>query len=374
MTYTLPLPVEGWVRACASYTTSIVRSVVTALRDDGPLTALQTLGVVKQSGIGADVAKASPDLNAEDGAQRIVNLLTIDIDVIHTEANGLMLSVDSTVTVAQSAITGTLFNLPFADELVIQREASRRQVHLRRWMTTFPFRSAWRNGVRTHTDEEIVALADLISTIGYVGPPIVRDQDGAVIDGALRIAALTKLGIDADKFTEWITFSSDMERLAWVIAAHYREGRDGNWPKSLREAIVKMVNASCRHSGVKMAWPADIPVVVGHHDHHTSTKPPRVRQPAEPLMPIGPSSLPTPKGWPNLAPPPKKGTQLRSAMIRMYNEGRPMTLSELSIGSSVFYRALQHGRVIQTGPKTFDLTDEGREVAANLKRDAMLAR
>lgn len=358
MTYTLPLPVEGWVRACASYTTSIVRSVVTALRDDGPLTALQTLGVVKQSGIGADVAKASPDLNAEDGAQRIVNLLTIDIDVIRTEANGLVLSVDPTVTTAQSALTGTMFTLPFADELVIQREVSRRQIHLRRWMTTYPFKSAWHNGIRAHSDEEVVALADYISTVGYLGPPIVRDQNGAVINGALRIAALTKLGLDPDQFTEWLTFSSDMQRLAWVINAHYRDSRDGPWPKSLREAIVKMVNASCRHSGVKMNWPADIPIVIGHNEHAV-------------LAPVAPPPA-APK--PRRHTRPKKGTLIRSAMIRMFHENRPMTLDELGVQSSVFYKSIETGSVVKTGIKTYALTDSGRYEATMLVHDAQFER
>ena len=360
------LPVEGWVGGCASYTTSIVRSTVTALRDSGPLSASQALSVIKQAGIGADVAKASPILDVEDGARRILNLILSDIDEIEDGDDGL--SVPISVSTVKSTITNTIFELPPADELAVQREENKRQVHLRRWLMSYPFANVWRDGIRTHSDEEIVAMADYISTVGYVGEPIVRDQNGVLLNGVLRFAALTKLGVDPEQYTSHLSFRSDLHRLAWIINVHHQDGR---WPKSLREAIVKVVNAPCRNTGVKVIWPRDIPLIVGNQDAPLPAIEKQKRERKAPAVQIPAAFLgqdPAPK-----TPPPLRGTQIRSVMLRMLNEDRPMTMDELGIkSSSVFYRAIKKGWMVQVGTRTYFLTEAGRYVAENLKRDAML--
>lgn len=277
------LPVEGWVDACASYGLAIVRLVVSGIRDDGPLGAFEVKRLVQRAGVGADVKKASPNFDEDDGAERVVNFLVADLDVIRFD--GATYAVDAEVREAFSTHFQRFFTIPSRDEQVVQREAAHRTTHLRRWlMGNSPFAPGreWANGIRQHDDADIVALADLIAAIGYCGEPIVKDQNGVTMDGHAREAALTKLGVDPAQHTVTKQFRDDRHRLAYIVAVHYV---DGKLPTSLRDGIKRYINKTMSRSGIKVDWGAngfgDFPTIVGEGAYT-----PQVIAPLPPLPPL----------------------------------------------------------------------------------------
>ena len=250
------LPVEGWVERCASYAMSIVRAVVMQVRDDGPLDGVRVRAIIKRAGIGADVPKASPTFDTDDGAERILNFLVTDIDEV--ERVGDLYRIAPDVRSVRSKAYGFTVQMPPADEAAIAAEVSYRTTHLRSWAASRPFENVWRNGLVEHSEEEVIALADWISAVGYLGDLIVRDQNGVIITGHLRHAALSKLGINPADFTQEVVFTSEFHRLAFVLAAHRP------WSPAIREAVRKVVNKGTARTGVKLNWPDDVPIICAH--------------------------------------------------------------------------------------------------------------
>ena len=294
-------PQPGWATTHASYVMGVVRSVVSGVRDGGPFDALRVQTLIKRAGHGADVGKASPFFDEDDGASRILNFMVDDIDVLRCD-NG-MYSVDPNVRSAHSIACNLDIEVASAADLTAKHDESVRFSQLRRWIVSSPFKTVWRNGIRQHEIEEIIAMADFIQAIGYIGPPIIEDQDGITIDGHLRKAALSKLGIDPAKHTQTVTFTSDFHRLAWVVAAAYN---DGKWSSAVRKEIEKVVNAPLRGSGAKMVWPDELAIVVGLQQEivvPASTLPP---PPPLPLPPPPPPSLTSQSAKPS-GPPSTKG-------------------------------------------------------------------
>lgn len=284
MTDTFTFPVEGWVSEWASYDMHVIGAVVAFIRDHGPVDDDRVLTVIRRAGIGADVRKASPLFDEQDGAQRILNLLCVDIAEIVRTPDG-RLAVASDVTTVHSTSKGVKL-VPSADAKAADAARARHTEHLRRWVFKSPFATDWRDGIRRWDDEAIFTMAERISAFGYCGPAIVCDQNGVIIDGHLRDAALTLLGIDPALHTETRVFMNDMHRLAYVIAVHQQHG---HFPSDLRKAIVKYVDKAATRSGERMAWPADIPTVIGNSWH----TPPLSGAPSSPA-PAAPVVVETP--------------------------------------------------------------------------------
>jgi hypothetical protein len=349
------LPVEGWVRRWASYS-PIVRAVVTGIRDHGPLDVSQVRLLVREAGIGGDVAKAAPSFDATEGAKRIVNLLCVDIDVI--KRDGDTFTVDPSVESVYSKMLDRFITIPSAEEATTQREYSVRFQQLRRWITERPFQNVWRNGIRTHSDEEIATLAAQIDLVGYYGPQIVCDQHGVIINGRLRIAALEKLGKNPADYTQEIFFPDDTYRLAWIINSHYQDGR---WPTDLRKEIIRYINHTMARSGVKMEWPADIPLMTGHFDEvPVLSVAPQEEQPVPNL---------TKAGEPEYRPKTKVTTGMLTLLERGGSMPKAMLEKAISNKGSFFHRAREVGHVELINGK-YVLTEEGMEIARRLwKRD-----
>ena len=259
-----PLPVEGWAQKWTSYRSHIVRAVVALMRDHGPVDAKRVCSEIKRVGTGGDVAKASPDHHVHDGAQRILNLLLTDLEVITVTDDGRYV-VDPLVREARSAMFDQTFPVPSADEADEQRARFARETQLRRWVSLHPFQGEWRDGLRVHDEADVIALADEMAAIGYVGDPIVRDQFGVTINGHLREQALRKLGRDPDRYAQVVHFRSDLHRLAYIYAAH-RNAK--GFPPALRKAMEKMIRkgrARARDQG-EIVWPDDLRGIFGDQD------------------------------------------------------------------------------------------------------------
>jgi hypothetical protein len=359
---TSTLPVEGWVDTCASYGVAIMRALVTEIRDHGPLTPEQAKAIIRREGIGADVAKASPIFDTHDGADRILNLFLTDVDVVRRQPDG-DLFIFPEVTKAHSKAKKLTITVESAPMLEAARDVAYRRIHLRRWIESKPFQTAWRNGIVKHTDEEIVAMADTIRDLGYHhGFPIVQDQFGMVIDGRLRLAALAKLGINPKPYTQTRVFANDVERLAWYLAAHCHNGK---WPTAVRDSVVKLINGAAKRSGVKMEWPQDIAVAVGQFDNL-----PGVVE-SEPVSEAV-SKSPAPSSRPHWSERqytdklPLVGSQIALVFLRLLETGRPMTTHSLGMkSSSVTYRAVQKGWLTLDGG-VVSLTEQGTVIAKHL--------
>jgi hypothetical protein len=286
MTDSFTLPVPGWADEWASYDMQVIGAVVAFIRDHGPVADERVLSVIRRTGFGGDVRKASPDFDERDGAQRILNLLIFDVDAIVRTPDGL-LSVEPGTTSVMSTAKG-LKVVPSADAKAADAAKARHTEQLRRWVFKSPFATDWRDGIRQHDETTVVEMAYRIEAVGYVGPYIVCDQFGVIIDGHLRYAALRVLGINPDRYTETLTFDNDMHRLAYVIAVH-QQGK--HFPADLKNAIVAYINTAAARSGEKVLWPADIPTIVGTgHQPPSSTRrktpPPVVPEP--PPAPVEP--------------------------------------------------------------------------------------
>ena len=255
---TTALPVEGWAETWASYRSQIVGTVVAFIRDHGPVSDDHVLLIIRRAGIGGDVGKASPTFDPADGARRILNLLEADVDAVTRTDDGL-LYVAPAVTTVVSKIRG-LIVVPSADAKALDAAKARHTEQLRRWMFQSPFATDWRDGIRKHTEEDVIAMAEMIKARGYCGPPIVCDQNGVIINGHLRSRALELLDIDVNLHTEVRLFINDLHRLAYVIAVHQQAG---HFPTDLRKAIIAYVNRAAARSGEKVVWPDDIPVICG---------------------------------------------------------------------------------------------------------------
>lgn len=293
------LPVDGWADAWVSYDMSIIGAAVAFIRDHGPVDDDRVLTVIRRAGIGADVRKASPIFDEDDGARRILNLLVADIDEVTRTDDGL-LSVPADTTTVVSKASGRSRTVPTAGDRAADAARARHTEHLRRWVYKAPFATDWRDGIRRWNDDDIFDMAERINVIGYCGPPIVCDQHGVIIDGHLRAAALRLLDVDPDLHTEVRRFDDDLHRLAYVIAVH----QQGKWfPTDLRNAIVSYVNRAARGSKETVSWPDDIATLIGRRRQ----SPPLQR--GEEVSAAPPAPPPKPVAKPIAKPhPPKDST------------------------------------------------------------------
>jgi hypothetical protein len=359
---TLTHPVEGWVDAWASYRLSIRGSLIMDIRDEGPFSVQQVLAAIKRYGIGADVRKASPTFDEDDGAQRILNFLLEDVDVIlHAGDDGYFLMPH--VTEFHSKLDQKIVTLPTKEARQKIRDDGRRETHLRQWVYTQPFSGIWRDGLRRHSTEEVVALASLIEAMGYAGMPIIRDQNGVIIDGHLRAQALTLLGRDPEQYTEERFFYSDMHRLAFVIAVH---NVGGHWPADLRKEIVRFVNKAATRTGVKMHWPDDIPMVTANQEYFEG--PSDVEDGEKETTEVRAASAPRirSKGGPLSKGRASRGSKVAFAMMALLEAGQPSRITQLdpAYQASVFWNAKElYGWVILDDSHRYSLTPLGREAA-----------
>lgn len=265
-----PIPVEGWVSTCASYQASIRRAVVAYIRDHGPVDREVAVSAIIRAGIGGDVKKASPAFDQLDGAIRILNFAVDDIDVLTITDDGRY-AVARDVRQFHSACTDSTVDVPSETDLIAERDQARRKQQLRYWLRNRVFRNEWAKEIRPWTDADVLAMAlSMRERGGYFGQPIVRDQDGVIIDGHLRHRALELLDIDPARYTVTRVFDGDLDRLTWIINAHHRPADKVPYPPTLREAIVKMVNHNKpRGAGPKatgwapLSWPDEIPLMLG---------------------------------------------------------------------------------------------------------------
>jgi hypothetical protein len=347
------LPVEGWVQRWASYG-FIVRAVVAEIRDHGPLDASHVLVTIKSAGLGADVGKAAHPFDYNSGAERILNLLTIDVDVIQhaVQTDGVIYSVNPDVCSAHSKALDRFIDVPPADTLAAQREHNVRFQQLRRWIAERPFQNVWRDGIRQHSDEAVADMAAQIELVGYYGPHIVVDQHGMIINGHLRAAALEKLGQDPTEFTQEIFFPDDTYRLAWIINSHYSEGR---WPADLKKEITRFINHAMARSGIKVEWPADIPLITGFFNEVPALG---VGQREEEAAPI--------EGSRGIYPLPRKASKTALGMMLLLERGGEMSKTALlnAIGNdgSCFYRGKRSGFMVDHDG-LYSLTPAGTEQA-----------
>lgn len=378
----IPLPIEGWVEKWSSYRMSIVRAVVTGIRDNGPLGFVQVKHLITSNAIGGDVRKASPTFDEMDGVQRIINLLVLDIDVITEREDGLY--VDSDVRTCYSALLNQSFDIPSAEDAAQAKDWSLRFTHLRRWILTqpFSFNGAWANGIVVHDDTEVAAAADYIRDYGYHSDrPIVRDQNGLLIDGHLRHAALVKLGMEVGPYTHTLSFANDPQRLAYIVAAHcsFKNGVP-QWPTRLKDRIVHYIDTAMSRSGVKMQWPEDIPVAISRLDISEDSLMIPAFTPAEStalssdvMEPVAPQGKHHKVFTEQM---PQKGKQSSIVMIVLLERGQRMTLEEMGVDSrstSVVYRHENVGWIVahhEDDPTTYSLTPKGVEMARRVwKRD-----
>lgn len=306
------LPDEGWPRS--SYLAKIRWSVVAFIRDHGPVSRDRVLTLIVRAGLGGDVKKASSYFDEADGADRILNFLLADVAEITVAPDGT-LSVPPDVRQVQARITGDTVQVPSADDLVTRADQARRRAQLRSWLRNRPFENEWKTAIRQWSPEQVTAMAGHISEMGgYFGPPIVRDQDGIVLDGHLRALALDLLGIDPIRHTVTRTFDGDLDRLAWILNAHARPGDKQMYPTTLRDAVVKMVDhgkpqrAGPKRGGwLSMDWPEEIALMLGgdRRDLGDDESPPELGTPrassAVPEFVTDPVASPPPtpaKTWP----------------------------------------------------------------------------
>lgn len=308
MSEAILLPVEGWLDRCASYGVTILRSLVVEIRDQGPLTPDQAMMVIRRQGFGADVAKASPTFDLHDGAERILNFFLSDVDVVTQQSDGSLYIAPESTT-AHSAAKNLTITVETADMLETERNMAYRRIHLRRWIESKPFQTVWRDGIVKHSEEEVVAMADLISEFGYhTGFPITCDQFGTVLDGRLRLAALAKLDINPEPYMQTVAFANDVERLTWYLAGHCHNGK---WPTTIRDAVVKMVNGAAKRSGIKMEWPQDIVMAVGRF--------------SEPMLVV-------PESQPESKPVEHKPPKAKAKTPRKRKRKPPRTASKAALG------------------------------------------
>ena len=252
----LPLPVEGWAHSQVCYR-HLIRPVVTFVRDHGPVAVERVTQFIANEAPG-DLTFASPSRDRADAAVRTLNLLADDVDAL-VIAEG-----DVSVPVGVTVVHSTLFGgrkIPPAEEQTAQQQASRRQRTLREWVGRNLFATKWRHGIRQHRQPDIDWMADQIRTFGYVGPPIVTDAElGTIINGGLRAAALSQLGMAVADHSVTMTFQNDRHRLAYVLAAHATPGKT-RVPVSLRNAILTAIlprNAGLlRSKGSDVVEPSD---------------------------------------------------------------------------------------------------------------------
>ena len=233
------LPVEGWEREQVTYS-HLIRPVVAFVRDHGPVPVERIHDLILTTAAG-DLSFASPTKNRLDAARLVLNLLVQDIDVLTvTDDGNISVSFPNLVEVTSERFGRR--EIPSASEIQAQQDKSRRQRTLREWATRGLFRSKWRNGIRKYTEDEILWMMNQIEQYGYVGPKIVKDEDtGAILDGALRTAALKRLGIPVDNHSITQTFANDMHRLAYILAANTVPNTRTRIPKPLRDAILREV-------------------------------------------------------------------------------------------------------------------------------------
>lgn len=284
-------PAEGWRDACASYSLSIIRATVAAIRDRGPLDVVRACNAIVQAGIGADVKKASPSFDEADGARRILNLLVDDIDAIVVRDDGYYVHPDVREVVSaglESARPGRSFAVPSAEELTADRARSARAMHLTRWLGDRPFATVWRDHIREHDNEAVLEMAERILAVGYDDSfPIVVDQHNVIMNGHLRALALDLLERPVEPHIQTLHFVNDRQRLAYIINAHWP------MPPKLRDEIVRVVSLPMKGQGRrggegtrrdakgkadnKMRWPDEIAMVVGDFGPPTPIDGPAVR-------------------------------------------------------------------------------------------------
>ena len=284
-----PLPAEGWGRT-VSYRMRIVQAVVADIRDHGPFDLDLLLAAIKRAGVGGDVRKASPAGDEHDGALRILNLMVDDLGVIAVVDGRYSVPADVR-EVRSSFLGGVTIPVPSENDLIAGRDRARRQTQLRSWLRQRPFQNQWKTEIRHWDDDAQLAMALAIDTLGYFGPPIVRDQDDVVIDGHLRHLGLEHCGIDPAQHTVTRTFDGDLDRLAWIINAHRRPGERENWqfPASLKAAIIKLVDHGKPRGALKdawapMSWPDEIGLMLGKDRRDYEETEPTVAPPRSPII------------------------------------------------------------------------------------------
>jgi hypothetical protein len=240
---------------------TIAGAVIALIRDHGPVGVPTALATIKNVAVGGDVAKASPAVDAIEGARLILNLVLADFPQIQFDGDRYRLA---EFTEGVGAVTGVTIVVPPGDVRAAAQARSNRIFQLRAWVKRRPFANDWRDGIRTRTHDEVDWMIDQLNNVGYIGPQIVKDQDGVIIDGNLRAAALIRLGQNPDDFSSTRPFLSDMERLGYVIAAHASPGGRADVPVALRDAISSYIgkgNGMAR--GVDFDW-SEIPLVLSN--------------------------------------------------------------------------------------------------------------
>jgi hypothetical protein len=235
----------GWRGAWAL----VARPALTAIRDDGPLTLDDIAAVLRREALPSDLNSAGGLVH---GALALANAVLDDADAIITvipgEGDGERnrYAIDPSVTEYVSPFQQRTLAL-FDPAAAVAATETR---PIRNWMAKgvySPFGGKWANGLpgRHFDPKEVDEMADTISLIGWQsGARIIKDQNGVIIDGFLRDAALRLLAIDPDTgvsrdgepFVEIRSFPNDASRLSLALAANWLTMK---YPT--RKAIAKQV-------------------------------------------------------------------------------------------------------------------------------------
>lgn len=224
--------VVGWAGAWAFN----VRYVLTALRDQGPLTVIEAARILRPQALHADLTSGH-GFGPEYGSEMLVRAVLEDANaLVSVDAEGRY-SVPADLTSFHSPYTDMTIKLHTIDEAAAAKIRADAERPVRRWNSSRAydrFGGKWTDGRlpgRKHAPEDVDEMADTIRSLGWLpGARIVKDQHGVTIEGHLRADALGLLGIDPDTgtdprsgepYVEIRSFNNDAARLLYALTANW---------------------------------------------------------------------------------------------------------------------------------------------------------
>lgn len=227
--------VPGWQGAWAFNE----RFILTAIRDDGPLTFREVANVLIGKALLSDLLSGHNRGEAH-GREMLARAVLEDAAEIITQTPDGRYSIAPDVISFTSPYTGKTYRLLTPDEQAAARDAESWRRPVRHWSAKGiehgrgfynPHSGRWRHGLpgRKHDAKELDEMANQLQAMGWMpGARIVKDQNGVIIDGHLRHEALRMIGIepdvdptDGEPYVEIRSFDSDAARLLFALTANW---------------------------------------------------------------------------------------------------------------------------------------------------------